>query len=165
MIKYIKESEQAFSQGSDLWIIADLESSNWAKKLDWYLNFQLRRASLFKPKKISDSNIDKISQWGVDVSKLTKSIRVLDRKKSALIVASDRLLPNRFTVQIPFQEKSIESWAAQCLKVLQDLKIWKARIFLPVKISTADFEKHWGSKEGEIGIELEIVEEAVLDPK
>ena len=160
-MKQLNSQTDAFSSGSNLWIIADLESSKWAQKLDWYLNFQLRRAKLHTPKKISESAQEKIASWGIDVQKLTKGVRSLDRKKAALMIASQKLLPHQLTIQIPFRDLTVGEWAQNCLKLLQNLKQTQARIFLPQKISASEFSKVLGSKNSEF--EIEMIEEALLD--
>ncbi len=162
-MNHIKVQNMAFSSGSKLWIVADLESSKLAQKLDWYLNFQLRRSSLHKPKKISQATQEKIANWGVNLQDLTKSVKNLDREKSALLIASHKLLPNQLTVQIPFKDNSISDWVQRCIKVLRELKILQARIFLPSEISSGEFTKVANAKLNDGNFIFEIVEEGAND--
>ena len=152
-----KNQKQAFSAGHKLWILADLESSAWAKKLDWYLNFQLRRASLHQPKKISESTQEKIASWGVDLTSLTKSVKKIDINHAPLMVATHKLLPNSLTIQIPF--KDISGWVRDCMKVLKDLGQTDARVFLPAKVSASEFSKALKSD----NFNFEMIEESALD--
>ncbi len=145
---------QAFSSGFPIWIIPDLEHSKWAQKLDWYLNFQLRRASLHQPKKISELNLEKIASWGVQLESLIKHTK---NQEAPLLIDSRRLLPNEVTVQIPFQD--VASWSKHCLKILKELKLESARIFLPLEVTEAQLTKAIGS----IKINLQLIEEHQLD--
>ncbi len=147
----MKENEtQAFAGGSPVWVIAGLEQSRWAQKLDWYLNFQLRRASLHESKKISESNQEKIASWGFEVSQSPRN------QKAPLLVDSRHLLPNRFTIQIPFED--VASWAKTCSKVLREMKQTGARIFLPSDVSKAQFTKAVADQE----LQFEVIEESAL---
>ena len=163
LMNHFKNQDEALSDGANLWIIADLAHSGWAKKLDWYLNFQLRRASLHKSKKISERAQEKIANWGFDLEKLTKSAKSFDREKASLMIASHRLLPNRLTVQIPFIENSTSNWVQECVKVLRDLKQSQVRIFLPQNVSRAEFTKAASLKSSDGNFSFELVEESSID--
>lgn len=154
-MNHFKNQPNAFSEGSHLWIIADLANSAWAQKLDWYLNFQLRRASLHQSKKISERAQEKISSWGVDLETLAKPIK--NPEKAALMISSDKLLPNRLTVQIPYNESS--DWVQECVKVLRELKQTKARVFLPKKMSVNEFTKTASLKSSDGNFSFELIDE------
>ncbi len=129
-----QNQNDAFSSGTPLWIIADLESSLWAKKLDWYLNFQLRRARLHQSPSLSEHTKQKLSDWGFTAPEMQSPA-------ATLMIASAKLLPNEFTVQIKTIGKSNhEKWASECLKLIQNLQVRKARIFLPAKMTPEDFK-------------------------
>lgn len=148
--------DQPFSAGAPLWIIADLQNSAWAKKLDWYLNFQLRRASRHQPLKISQTVKEKISSWGFTVPEAMLPA-------APLMIASRRLLPNELTVQIPVSE----TWVQDCLQVIRQLRLKKVRVFLPVPISAQEFKNfvNKNSHENSVGgdICIEFVDEKYLE--
>jgi len=155
---YSQILDQPLSPGTDLWIIADLESSAWSKKLDWYLNFQLRRASLHKSMKISDSFRDKILSWGIKLPEMPPEI--IDTSSVApTMIASRKLLPNELTVQIPMTD--IKTWASECRRISKQLKLTKARVFLPRNVKAQEF---LDACEGlKANLSFEIVEDSALE--
>ncbi len=151
MIQF-QDQDQPFSAGAPLWIIADQKHSAWAKKLDWYLNFQLRKAKFHKSVQLSEKIKQKMQDWGFDLP-------VLEKPASPLMIASHKLLPNELTVQIA----SGENWASECLRVLKNLRIDKARIFLPSEMTPQEFKNGIGKKSSDLDLTFEFVTESSLE--
>lgn len=101
-------NDQALQAGADLWVLPDLEQSEWARKIDWYLNFQLARASTHSTLKHSDELSAVVQKWEFD----PPDVEVANQLP--LMVASSDLLPNHSTVLLPLGG---------------DVKSWTKRIF------------------------------------
>jgi hypothetical protein len=153
MMQFLNQNE-AFSDGVPLWIIADLEGSRWAKKLDWYLNFQLRRASRHTSPQISESTKQSFADWGFSAPEIKAPT-------SSLMIASCKLLPNEWTVQIKLSEK----WASECLKLMQDLRVFKARVFLPTDMTADHFKAALRELQAGAEMTFELVSEELLKAK
>lgn len=116
-------AEQAFSEGSTLWIVGDLESSLWASKINWYLNFQLRRARFHKSRELPAELVSVVQTWEVEAPQF-------DLDNSApLLIETSKLLPAQMTVQI--LNKTFDSWTDQAQRIWTDLHKPSVRVFLP----------------------------------
>lgn len=129
-------------------MIGDLDRSKWARKIDWYLNFQLTRAEPHQPVSISSELNQILEEWEVEAPP-----RIELPHSAPLMVASASLLPNTTTVQVPLNEKT-EAWVLSCHRIWTDLGRPSLRVFLPSSVSEAAFEKHWPSADKESGVEL-----------
>ena len=114
----------ALTAGSELWILPGLEQSAWCHKIDWYLNFRLVKSSMHRPLKLSERFIEMSQDWEFPLE--TSSFE----HKDQLLVASSRLLPNRYVVQIEFKE-SLDLWLKEYVEVWKSLKRPTSRLFLP----------------------------------
>jgi len=130
------EAQTALTSGCGLWIVAEPEKSKWARKIDWYLNFQLMRAEDHEQKEISAELEEIANKWHVE------SIRFEIDETAPLMVASAQLLPVSRTVLIPFTGDA-HSWARACNQVRQNLKHPVTRIFLPESLDADTFAKAW----------------------
>lgn len=144
----VLENDFALTVGCDLWIVADNESSRWSRRIDWLLNFQMRRAALHRTAQLSP-----------ELSKLIKDceadpVPVPDLATHApLMIASARLLPAQTTVMIP--SGTGDDWAKACHRVWMSLERPLARIFLPEGVTAEHFTRHWPTDEKEPrGIEV-----------
>lgn len=123
----------AFNPGSDLWCLPHFEHSRWVKKVDWYLNFQLTK-SLLHEKKVHAPQLTKlIEDTGSPIFKSP-----LPEKKS-LMISSDKLLPNRWTIMVPY-EQNISLWVSEIQKIYTQMKSPTLRIFLPHNEEERNFE-------------------------
>ncbi len=125
-----------FNPGADLWILPEEGVSRWAKKVDWYLNFQLARVRTSSPLPIPEEIVKFISFCELPLP----AIPFCDGKKN--LVASHHLLPNRWSAQLVFQGQ-LEKWCKDIFEVWERLRKPTLRIFLPAGVNTADFLKSW----------------------
>ncbi|MGZ3774010.1 MAG: hypothetical protein ACXVCY_16215 [Pseudobdellovibrionaceae bacterium] len=130
----------AFNPGSDLWIMPDLEKSNWTAKLDWYLNFQICKSSRHVSLKLSSFVTSVLNETGLEEKQAPKT------QQDPLMIASERLLPNKWVVIIPWNNDA-SSWAKQSFEVWQKLKEPSLRIFLPPGQRTGSLESAWHNNE------------------
>lgn len=130
----------AFNPGSDLWIMPDLEKSNWTAKLDWYLNFQICKSSRHVSPNVPTFLKEVISETGLD-----KKI-IPSNPKFPLMIASENLLPNKWVVMIPW-DNDIAQWASQSFEIWQKLKEPSIRVFLPPGQNAGSLQSTWHSRE------------------
>ncbi len=151
---------KAFSTGSELWFLPDLESSRWSRKIDWYLNFQLAGAQVRKAQPVSIELNDIANLWNFEI----QTPRVTE--KAPLLVASRNLLPNEKTVMIPlnnglsamggaqsFNSKlkdaraptsnEAQAWVQRCILLWSQLKRPSVRLFLPDGMKSDQIEDRW----------------------
>lgn len=130
----------AFNPGSDLWIMPDLETSNWTAKLDWYLNFQICKSSRHVAPKLPAFLKDVISETGLEKKFIAPD------PKAPLMIASEELLPNKWVVIIPW-DNDIVQWSTKSFEIWQKLNEPSIRVFLPPGQSTGNLESTWHSRE------------------
>ncbi|UOF02757.1 hypothetical protein [Bdellovibrio reynosensis] len=124
----------ALNPGSDLWIVPDLEKSQWTARLDWYLNFQICKSARHKSAVIPEFLNKVITETEIETS-------AVGAKTSApLMISSEQLLPNKWVVILPWQG-DMNTWTNQALEIWQKLKSPSLRIFLPPGQSTGNIPK------------------------
>ena len=129
---------KALDPGADLWIIPDRRTSSWSKKIDWYLQFLISKAMIHKPPQIS--------------AEITKRMQENDHElfshelghSSPLLILSERQLPNKKTVHLPFLGDQ-KSWVEQVHQVWSGFNSPSLRVFLPKGIESKDFINAWPS--------------------
>lgn len=153
----------ALSTGCELWFVADLNSSRWTRKIDWYLNFQLAAAEV-KPSVEISSDLSRVAKlWDYEIPQITI------RKTMPLLVASARLLPNTKTVLVPYADaenaldgqsesqgapsaqaraRAAKAWIERCHEVWLGLEQPAVRIFLPDVLKPEVVEKFWPDTSG-----------------
>ena len=126
----------AFNPGAELWILPDLEKSPWTAKVDWYLNFQISKAS-----RHSDP---KISNFIKEVEKETEQVPVVKPETTGapLMIASEEHLPNKWVVILP-QAEDFEAWVEKISHIWTGLQCPGMRIFLPPGQNAGQLQKHW----------------------
>lgn len=130
---------QALGPGADLWVIGSPESSSWALKIDWELNFQVLRASRHVKPAISTELADVISRTGLEMHETRL-------RSPALLVASDLNLPCRWVL-------SMTEWNPNEIKqAWQDLGMPAVRLFLPPSLSVDSWEGQWGDVSGDFQV-------------
>ena len=90
------EKQNAFLAGCELWLIAGPDQSHWAQKLDWRLNFQLRRASQHRSRELSREIQQVIAEFEIEIEgqNLEGNLSAdLERSSAPLMIASKELLP------------------------------------------------------------------------
>ncbi len=127
----------AFNPGSDLWIVADLESSQWSSKLDWYLNFQIIKSHRRQGAELSENLQELLLQTG-----LASETPAYTGFPNNLMISSQMQLPNKWVVIIPWNQDLV-SWSAEIEKVWNQLSQPSLRVFLPPGFSMANLDKAW----------------------
>jgi hypothetical protein len=128
--------DKVLEPGADLWVVTDLDESEWSQKIDWYLNFQLVRSSIHKVPDQSSELQDVIKKWEFDPPDVEIS------KQSPLMVASSDLLPNHSTVLIPLGG-DVKAWAKRVFDLWKKLDEPSLRVFLPKNIDAKSFGSAW----------------------
>lgn len=128
--------ENAFDDGSELWIIPDRRNSYWAKRIDWHLQFLISRSMIHEAPKISEKlkQIIKENEIESDVWNTPKN--------APLLIFSVDLLPNRETIHLPYGT-SFKTWVERAHHLWSDLKKPSARIFLPKAQDVEEFIELW----------------------
>ena len=126
----------ALNPGSDLWIVPDLERSRWTAKLDWYLNFQICKASRHHSPKLPEfvGHVLRETEQGFPNVSLTAD--------SPLMISSSDLLPNKWVLVVPWTE-NMSAWTEKVVKTWRDLKEPSLRIFLPPGQSAGSLQQQW----------------------
>jgi hypothetical protein len=133
---------EALAPGAQLWLLPDLQSSNWAKKIDWYLNFQILRADHYKTFEPSPELLSTAHSFDFDVPQMAS------RALSPLLIASQNRLPNHMTACISFARAgSLPNWVKESQSVVAQLACTNFRIFLPKEASLHDFYLYWKSND------------------
>ncbi len=127
----------AFNPGSDLWIVANLESSQWSSKLDWYLNFQIVKSHRRHSAELSENLQSLLQQTG-----LASETPAYAGFPNNLMISSQMQLPNKWVVIIPWNQDLI-SWSLEIEKVWKQLNQPSLRVFLPPGFSMANLDKAW----------------------
>lgn len=131
----------AFANGAELWILPDGKHSTWAKKIDWYLNFQAARAATHEAPKLAAGLLQLLQE--VQLSPPTTSAHV----QAPLMISTSHRLPARHAVLIPY-EGQLKSWLKQVQSIWQQMGYPTARIFLPLSQSFNQCLEVWDSSEG-----------------
>jgi hypothetical protein len=126
----------AFNPGAELWILPDLEKSPWTAKLDWYLNFQISKASRHQDPKLSN--------FLREVEKETEQAAVtkIQIPEAPLMIVSEEHLPNKWVVILPHAE-NFEAWVEKISSVWTGLQRPGLRIFLPPGQNAGQLQKFW----------------------
>ncbi|MGE9746555.1 hypothetical protein [Bdellovibrio bacteriovorus] len=126
----------ALNPGSDLWIVPDLEKSPWTAKLDWYLNFQVCKSSRHQSPTLPDFLGSVLEQ-----TELNKpAVPAVSDKP--LMIASDKLLPNKWVVILPWND-DLTPWTAEIFRIWKNLNEPTLRIFMPPGQSTGNLQIAW----------------------
>lgn len=123
----------AFGPGSSLWLLPSVEKSDWARKLDWYLNLQMSKSRSHETKQWPEAIQAIIDENEIEL----KPFKAL--KKHPLLVGTKRPLPFQQVVEVPFDGDS-ESWIQACEKIWSGLGQPSVRLFLPPNLSSSDVQ-------------------------
>lgn len=125
----------ALTPGADLWIMTDIEYSSWARKIDWYVNFQFAKSQMHTPQAFSVELQDLIQKTGSDFFNISV------KKTAPLMIATQKLLPNTSTLLVPFTEGP--AWVKKCHEAWVKLSQPSVRFFLPETQSLSQFLSSW----------------------
>ena len=114
----------ALNPGAELWVMADLTTSKWTAKIDWYLNFQIVKASRHQPPPMSDFLIKIIEKTNIELPKLSPMT------SASLLIHSQAFLPNKWVAVVPYQD-NLKEWMTSIYRVCEQLQNPSLRIFLP----------------------------------
>lgn len=89
--------ESIFSKGADLWVIPDIENSQWRWTLEWSVNFQIARSLRHSPLTVSDTVKKTLMEWEADEF-LETSSSTLSNSSPWLMISVDHLLPAKWLV-------------------------------------------------------------------
>jgi hypothetical protein len=128
----------ALNLGSDLWIVPDLEKSQWTAKLDWYLNFQICKSSRHISPTLPEFVSSVVGESELQLS--SPSVAAL----APLMISSEHLLPNKWVVILPWNG-DLREWSAKIFEVWNKLKEPSLRVFLPPGQSTGNLQTAWQS--------------------
>ena len=152
---------KALSAGCDVWVVPDLDQSLWARRIDWYLNFQFQRAELHKAQSLPAELNFILSNY--EFTPPFTEPPLSEAGKSHLMVASYERLPNRKTILVS-QMDSPQDWVRACSSLWVDLGRPSIRVFLPTMMSAQAFRTYWSAKESVAGVEcIEDISASELD--
>ncbi|MNJ98423.1 hypothetical protein D3C87_161890 [compost metagenome] len=126
----------ALNPGSDLWILPALNESLWTSKLDWYLNFQVCKASRHQTPRV-DSYVTEVLRETEQGSYHFQRL-----PNAPLMIASEGLLPNKWVILVPLKS-DLEEWTAEIHNIWSGLKHPTLRVFLPPRQSAGHFQNFW----------------------
>lgn len=125
----------ALNPGADLWIVPDLNHSKWTSKIDWYLNFQIVKATRRESPRISPFLNEVLENTGLSVPNFKTEL-------APLLIQSQSLLPNKWVLVVDYTN-DMQSWVTQIAKVWEDLQRPSLRIFLPSGQSASPLSESW----------------------
>lgn len=125
----------AMGLGSELWVVPNPEASAWARKIDWYLNFQIAKAHQHRFPDLAPELI-KVLQEN-EISWMKDFVQ-----NQTLMVATQSRLPAQQVVRIPFLNDKTE-WMNRARRVWEDLGRPRLRLFLPSEIGEAEVLQLW----------------------
>lgn len=135
----VRDALTAFAAGAQLWLIPPLDESAWSRKIDWYLQFQIRRSRPYQRFEFGPDMRQLMEAFEAEIPKIART------EQAPLMIASASYLPNHQTVVIPKRS----DWVETCHRVWLGLGEPVTRVFLPSGLTPAEFEKAWpASPEG-----------------
>jgi len=130
----ILSSNEALSDGADLWVLPSSVFSEWTKKLDWPLNLQISRAAHYSSRKPSVELLSILQQ-----NEMTFETEFLGGKN--LILATTGLIPADRVVILGAE--TWESWCKSAIKIWQGLEKPSTRFFLPTFAKWEKVKSSW----------------------
>ncbi len=150
MENYVREADEAFHGGADLWVVTNAERSSWTQKIDWHLNFQLLRSQTHKSLQPTSELEDVMKKWDVE------PLASRDLTEAPLLLPSSMLLPNHAVLWVPYDDKDRRGWVRKVHEMWSSLDSPKLRIFLPIGFELSLFVKEWSGRK-------EILERALVN--
>ena len=133
---------QAFGPGDELWIIPPDRENPLLTRMDWYLNFQLRRSQTHRPE-----------EWTPQIKSILKENQLPDfhfssAEKKPLMIPASNYFPAKFIVELPLPEDK-SSWMKRVEAVWSGLKRPALRVFLPSHMTADEFKSAWDGPKNE----------------
>jgi hypothetical protein len=137
----------ALGPNAQTWILPDLDHSAWAKKIDWYLNYQILRSLPHRPASFTRDLEEVIERSEFDAPMVR-----LD-PESPLLIACENLLPAKQAIVVPVKASTTD-WVSSCHKVWVGLGRPAVRIFLPRDVEQNAFAKSWPKQDAGAAVEV-----------
>ncbi|MCB9026715.1 MAG: hypothetical protein H6625_10385 [Bdellovibrionaceae bacterium] len=125
----------ALGPGSNLWVVPNGDSSEWSKKLDWYLNFQISKAMEHIPNKISPEFSKNLLDYEIQPLEFKQ-------KSDLLMISCGGRLPTKMLVIVPLRD-NLKDWIDSIYQVWLNLLKPNLRIFLPNDFPINEFSIYW----------------------
>lgn len=138
-------STQALTPGADLWVVGAPETSDWALRLDWALNFQIMQAHKRKNPSLNSALEEIMTNSELQIPSLVNT-----SPSAPLLILAEKALPCRWVLSLSdFELKSLPQLVSQ-------LKPTQIRIFLPNSVSVQKLASEWTELFAQV--ELQLVE-------
>lgn len=125
----------ALGPGSNLWVAPSGDCSEWNKKLDWYLNFQISKSKEHVPSTISPEFSKNLIEYEIQ----PQECKV---KSDLLMISCEGRLPTKMLVIVPFADQ-FKDWIENIYQVWLNLLKPNLRIFLPNDFPINEFTLYW----------------------
>ena len=125
----------AFEEGANLWFVPDLQVSSWTREIDWYLGFQIFKASLYHTRPIPEPLTRILNDHDL------RSTFTPSSQQSVLALAVADRLPTDNVILISSDDG--KDWLNRCAKVWQKAQKTSARLFLPAFLAPHEVETFW----------------------
>lgn len=136
-------STQALTPGADLWVVGKPETSAWALRLDWALNFQIMQVHERKVPNLN-STLNQI----VLKSELALPPMQNNPPSTPLLIPAEKALPCRWVLSLAeFDLKQLR----QLVSLLKPVQI---RVFLPNSISAQKLATEWNELFSQVDLQL-----------
>ena len=144
----------SLNPGSDLWVVPERKSCFATQKIDWYLNFQISRASKHIQKPISQRLAEILEKCGLQA--LVPQDHTENSRKS-LLIPSNTSLPNRW-VLVATGSDDFSNWVSTLAKTHVKMNAPSLRVFLPTGRTFEEFQKLWSkaSDHGDVAVVIDI---------
>lgn len=136
MSQNVLSQASALNPGSDLWILPASGQSHWTEKLDWYLNFQICKASRHVAPQVGGFITEVLTETEIP------ALEIKAGRQAPLMIASASLLPNKWVVILPITS-NFDAWVAEIARVWKDLGSPTFRAFLPPGQSAGRLLELW----------------------
>lgn len=132
----ILSAASSLNPGSDLWILPAPAESRWPQRIDWYLNYQIHRASSHRMPLKSEPLNELLAEIDWPLPDLQAA------PKGPLLIVSDGHLPARWLIVLP-HEGETPTWVQKAWQVWSGLGRPSFRVFLPTGLDQNAFAQFW----------------------
>lgn len=139
----------SLNPGSDLWVVPERKNCQATQKIDWYLNFQISKASKHQARPLSQKVTDILEKCELPQHSFEEN------EDNSLLIASHLALPNRWVLVIKGSDQ-FEDWVASIAQKHKHLNSPSTRIFLPNGKTLEEFQKTWSKSSQEKDLSVVI---------
>lgn len=127
----------ALTGGADSWFMPEPSKSSWARRIDWYISFQMARSQAHQSKKFSPELTQLMEQWDVPYPQhLAQGI------SSPLLISSENFIPSQMLIMVPLN-KEVSEWFKEIINLRHRLKNISIRVFLPRELTSSSAMDLW----------------------